>query len=257
MLSICGQAFDPRLIILDKDGTLIAFDSLWQAWFRLFLKELEASVEFGPGLSASLPALLGYDADTGRWDPEGPLTLASTGELVLLLAGLLYAHTNLGWNEAIERVRQAERRARAALDVEELVRPIGDVAGTLARWHDAGIRLAVATTDERKLTQKTLAILGIEHLFEAVLCGDDGVPLKPAPDMALWLCERLGVPAKETLVIGDTTGDLAMAQAAGAMAAVAVLSGASTAEDLARYTDLIIPDIHHVQLVAQKGDTHP
>jgi phosphoglycolate phosphatase len=253
MLSVCGQKLDPRLIILDKDGTLMAFDSLWQEWYRLLKIELDAITTRSPSLGDALPPMLGYDADTGAWDPEGPLTLAATGELVILLAGVLYAHADLGWNEAVEQVRLAEQRARAALPVADLVQPIGDVAGTLGRWRDAGIRLAVATTDERDFTLRSLRILGIEDLVEDVLCGDDGVRLKPMPDMALWLCESLGVPPHQTLVIGDTTGDMAMARSAGAMAAVGVLSGGGSEQALARYTDLIIPDIHHIHLLPQEG----
>ena len=38
------------------------------------------------------------------------------------------------------------------------------------------------------------------------------------------------------------------------MAASGVLSGAGTAEDLARYTDLIVPDIHHVEILTTPKD---
>jgi len=74
--------------------------------------------------------------------------------------------------------------------------------------------------------------------------------MKTAPDMVLQICERLSIPPAETVVIGDTAADLAMAREAGTMAAIGVLSGAGTREDLARYTDLIVPDIHHVEIVA-------
>jgi len=248
MLTICGRSFDPRLVILDKDGTLIAFHSLWQRWFQLLMEKLAEGAAWRQRILDALPAVLGYDSATGAWDSKGPLTLASTSELVVLLAGLLYTYAGLSWDEAITHVRKAEQQARAALPVSALVRPIGDVAGTLSRWRHAGIRLALATTDERQLTMASLGALGIEGLFEAIVCGDDGIPLKPAPDMVLWLCELLAIPPCQALVIGDTTTYLVMAHEAGAMAAVGVLSGASTEKDLARYTDLIVPDIHHVQV---------
>lgn len=257
MLTICGRQLNPRLIILDKDGTLIAFDQLWRHWYKLLLRELNSEKTMSASLSDALPASLGYDARTETWDPGGPLTLASTSELVVLLAGLLYAHEKLSWDAAIACVRKAEQRARAALPVDELVQPIGDVVGALTRWRAAGLQLALATTDERQLTTQTLAAVGLKGCFDAIICGDDGIPLKPAPDMALWLCDRLAIPPSETIVIGDTTADLAMAREAGAMAAVGVLSGAGTMANLARYTDLIIPDIHHVQIIASSKDERP
>jgi len=254
MLTVCGHRFDPRLIILDKDGTIIAFDQLWQRWFKLLLKHLGNDLDVSGAHGCTVAAILGYDPETGTWDPRGPLTIASTSELTVLLAGLLYAQQGMGWEEAITQVRTAEHRARAALPLKELVRPIGDVAGTLADWHAKGMRLALATTDQRDLTMRSLAYVGLDSLFDAIVCGDDGIPLKPAPDMALQLCARLSIPPGETVIIGDTAADIAMAQEAGAMAAIGVLSGAGTAEDLARYTDLIVPDIHHVEILTTPKD---
>ncbi|MGC9360596.1 MAG: HAD family hydrolase [Anaerolineae bacterium] len=256
MLTACGHRLDPALIILDKDGTLIAFDHLWHRWFALLLEHLGDDLDARGPHGVQMAATLGYDVETGAWDPRGPLTIASTSELTVLLAGLLYANQGMSWEDAISRVRTAERKARAALPLEDLVKPVGDVAARLSDWRAKGMRLAIATTDERDLTMRSLACVGLEALFDAIVCGDDGIPLKPAPDMVLQICERLSIPPRETVVIGDTAADLVMAREAGAMAAIGVLSGAGTREDLARYTDLIVPDIHHVRVVASPKDRH-
>jgi phosphoglycolate phosphatase len=254
MLTVCGHRFEPNLIILDKDGTLIAFDQLWERWFTVLLDHLGSDLNVRGPHKQQIAATLGYDPETGEWDPRGPLTIASTSELTVLLAGLLYANQAPSWEHAISRVRSAERKARASLPLEDLVKPIGDVAGRLAHWRAKGMRLAVATTDERELAMRSLALVGLEGLFDAVVCGDDGIPLKPEPDMVLQLCQRLSVRPDETVVIGDTTADLIMAHEAGAMAAIGVLSGAGTREDLAHYTDLIVPSIHHIAIVTTPKD---
>ena len=80
----------------------------------------------------------------------------------------------------------------------------------------AGRRVAVATSDDRDPTERTLAALGLTDAIDALVCADDGVPVKPAPDMVLRLCAELGVRPGRTAVVGDSPADLRMGRAAGA-----------------------------------------
>ena len=49
----------------------------------------------------------------------------------------------------------------------------------------------MATTDDRDPTERTLAALGIADRIDATVCADDGIAVKPAPDMVLHLCAAL------------------------------------------------------------------
>ena len=73
----------------------------------------------------------------------------------------------------------------------------------------------MATTDDRAPTPRTLAALGLAGSVDAVVCADDGIPVKPARDMVAHLCARLGTRPDRTAVVGDSTADLAMGRAAG------------------------------------------
>ena len=250
MLSIGDRMVAPRLLILDKDGTLIAFDLLWRTWYGALVAAIEVETPLGPRARRALDATLGVAQLTGAWDSAGPLVLASTGEVGILLAGVLYRYAHQPWPEALQRVERAERNARDALRGQNLIQPIGDVAGLLRRLRAAGLLLALATTDSRASAEECLAQLGITACFDATVCGDDGVPLKPAPDMVLKLCAELGVPPAQTVVVGDTVLDMEMARAAGCLCAVGVTSGALSAEHLAPYADVVLPDIHGLHIVA-------
>jgi phosphoglycolate phosphatase len=253
MLQLDGIRLHPRLIILDKDGTLIAFGRLWHAWFARFMGRISERVPLDLQTRVALAGTLGYDPVDGDWDPLGPLTLASTGEIVLLAASQLYSYQGLTWDEALDVVRDAEEAARATLADDSLIEPIGDVRGTLQRLVEAGYLLAVATTDLRAPTVRHLERLGAAEFVSAVLCGDDGVPLKPAPDMALALCRQMGVLPEDAIMVGDSVADMTMARLAGLGGAIAVSSGAVPGDLLAEHADCVIPDLHAIRVL--KGES--
>mgnify|MGYP000934628374 CR=1 FL=1 len=235
------------LIILDKDGTLIAFESMWHTWFRRFLRHLLDQGCLSLQARMGLAGTLGFDpVDLDDWDPDGPLTLASTGEVLLLAASQLYACQGMSWEQALSRVQAAEVHARATLDDPELLTTVGDVAATLQLLRDGGHVLALATTDTRASTTRHLEILGLASYFSAVVCGDDGIPLKPAPDMALEICRRLGFAPEQAVMVGDSSFDMLMAHRAGLARAIGVSSGSMPAERLAPFADLVIADIHRL-----------
>ena len=104
----------------------------------------------------------------------------------------------------------------------------------------AGVRLAVATGKTRVGLQRALRTAGFEGYFAATRCADQTEP-KPHPAMLLELMNELDVKPDRTLMVGDTTHDLAMAAAAGA-AAVGLTHGAHTREQLQRFFPLALID---------------
>jgi phosphoglycolate phosphatase len=84
--------------------------------------------------------------------------------------------------------------------------------------------LAIATGKPRVGLDRALVASGLREHFHYSRCGDEGFA-KPHPDMLERLMSYAGVPAKETLMIGDTTHDLNLAKNAG-VDAVAVSYGA-------------------------------
>ena len=139
----------------------------------------------------------------------------------------------------------------------DLLEPIGDVKGTLQRLKDQGLLLALATTDDRIPTEEALHELGLSSLFATTICGDDGIPLKPAPDMAREICSRLGVAPQEAMMVGDTVADLIMAREAGYGHLIGVTSGALSRDLLAPHADMVISDIHAIEIVPPREDERP
>jgi phosphoglycolate phosphatase len=84
--------------------------------------------------------------------------------------------------------------------------------------------LAIATGKSRAGLDRDLDFHGLKPLFAASRCADETNP-KPHPAMLLELMSELEIDKDQTLMVGDTSHDLEMAQAAG-VDAVAVTYGA-------------------------------
>jgi phosphoglycolate phosphatase len=93
-----------------------------------------------------------------------------------------------------------------------------------------GFLLGVATGKPRRGLDRSLRHHQLEHLFHDTRTADESFS-KPHPGMLLDLSDSLQVPVRKMLMIGDTTHDLEMAQAAG-VDGVAVTYGAHPADAL-------------------------
>jgi len=64
-----------------------------------------------------------------------------------------------------------------------------------------GIMKAVATSTERKRTEKYLTLAGIRERFDAIVCGDEVERGKPEPDIFLEAARRTGKRPEECIVL--------------------------------------------------------
>ena len=112
---------------------------------------------------------------------------------------------------------------------EDVMQPFPGMRDLLA-WLEEGKVLGIATGKSRRGLDRALRATGLERHFRASRCADETRP-KPHPAMLLELMEQLDFPAREVLMIGDTSHDMQMAAAAG-VDSVAVSYGAHAREGL-------------------------
>ncbi len=108
----------------------------------------------------------------------------------------------------------AERKEGYFVELIHEVKPIEPVLEIATRLCGT-VPLAVASGGFRQLVERTLEVIGIRHLFAAVVCAEDCKRPKPFPDPFLEAARRLKVPAAECLVFEDSPVGIEAAEAAG------------------------------------------
>ncbi len=124
--------------------------------------------------------------------------------------------------EHVERLVDVYRAHNIPLH-DELEACVG-MEDVLVRLREDGCRLGVVTAKRRDTAQLAFDRVGLGHLFEAVVGGDETERHKPDPEPLLLGAERLGADPAETAYVGDSPFDVRAAKAAG-MFAVAVTWG--------------------------------
>jgi phosphoglycolate phosphatase len=233
LLKIGPSDFSPRLVVFDKDGTLIDFNFMWASWITELAQRL--NVVGGHDVSARLFGAYGFDPAASRVLPGGPLAVGSMAELRGLSIEVLCAS---GFPRDL--ATGIAERAWFVPNPVKSARPLADLPRLFGLLKARGLKTAVATSDDRAATEKTLAGVGIAQFVDAVVGADEGLPNKPAPDMILHLCRRLEVLPEHTMMVGDAVADLEMGRTAGIGVRVGVLSGVSSAQILAPFADVLL-----------------
>lgn len=133
------------------------------------------------------------------------------------------------------------------------------VARLMREARAAGLRLAIATTTTpENVTSLLAASLAPDapEWFEVIGAGDVVPKKKPAPDIYLWVLEKMGLPASACLAFEDSANGLKAALASG-LATIVTESEYTLDHDftgaLAVLSDLGEPD---KPCIARRGELH-
>jgi phosphoglycolate phosphatase len=179
-----------KLVLFDVDGTLVDSQNIIVAAQRM-------------AFSAH-----------GLEPPSRELSLSIVG------LSLIEAFTVLvGRKGAVEGLAEAYRDAFATLrqdpaNAEPLFPGAGECLDCLSGRED--VLLGIATGKSRRGVAHLLERHGWHDVFATVQTADDA-PSKPHPAMILQAMEELGAAPEDTVMIGDSSYDMAMARAAGVL----------------------------------------
>ncbi len=190
-------------VILDVDGTLV--DSNHQhamAWYDAFRAA-------GHDISYQrIRRLIGKGSDKLLKELVGESPDSSAGKAI---------------SDACRKIFQEKYLSQ--------VRPFPNSADLVRALRDRGKKVAVASSARREDLEALLAIAGVPELLEQSTTSQEADRSKPDPDIVAAALERLGTPAEQTMMLGDTPYDVQSASGAG-VSVVALLCGGWKEADL-------------------------
>jgi 2-haloacid dehalogenase len=193
----------PRVIVFDILGTLLDLQTM-DSHFERFFGDAAARKEwFTQTIQLSMAAVLtnsyedfGVQADTGLEITARRYKVSMLGEEKNLILGTL-------------------RR----------LRPFPEVAKSLQRLREAGLRLAALTNSTAQAADEQLTHAGLRDHFEQVISADEIHCFKPAPEVYHLAARRLDVEPSQVRLVTAHDWDVTGALRAGAAAAFVARPG--------------------------------
>jgi phosphoglycolate phosphatase len=231
-----------RAILFDKDGTILDY---WKTWIPINREVALFAARGDQALADILLRLGGHDPVTDRVASGSLLAAAGLQLITDTFADHLGPRTPAHLYDNIARIfRDGGARSAVLLD---------GARDTVLVLKGRGFKVGLATNDTVDGMYASLARFDILEHFD-FLCGcDSGFGAKPSPGMAVAFAEAVARHPSEIAVVGDSTHDLHMGQAAGYGCAVAVLTGPGTRADLAPHADLVLDSVNDMLDAHQFG----
>lgn len=176
-----------RAVVFDMDGLLLDTEILWH----------RAEVE-----------LFRRHGGVFTWEDK------------MAVIGTSFAYTAQFFAERLDRpLAEGEALVLEMIDImqAELERDVEGRPGAreLVQRLRGRTRLGLASNSPRMLVDTALRSAGLTDAFEVIVTADDVEHPKPAPDLYLLACERLGVAPGDSLALEDSPSGVAAAKAAG------------------------------------------
>jgi 2-haloacid dehalogenase len=152
---------------------------------------------------------------------------------------------------ALEMVAEREGVYLSEVDKQEILGgmrelpPHPEVAKSLERLREAGLRTATLTNSTREVAEAQMENSGLRGYFEQILSADAVKRLKPAPEPYMMAAESLGVEIGQVRLVAAHSWDVAGALRAGCAAAFVARPG-MVLDPLVERPDVVGVDLREV-----------
>ncbi|MDJ0508601.1 MAG: HAD family hydrolase [Crocosphaera sp.] len=239
----CGKIVFNNIqsIIFDKDGTLEDSQNFLRELSIRRARLLDAKI---PGIGE--PLLMAFGLQDNQLDPTGLMAVGSRQENLIAAAAYI-AETGKSWFEALEIAENTFTEVDKYLEKDATKSPLFagslDVLKTLS---EAGLKIGILSAAPTKDVQRFVKEHNLTDYIQLMMGGDQGLS-KPDPQLFIKACQQLQISPNQTLMVGDSQGDIIMAKQAGVAGTIGICWGNFSTFHLEE-ADMIITQIDQIQI---------
>lgn len=204
---------DIKLVVFDKDGTLIDIHHYWGSMLRLrstFLVE-KYIYESKEEIIEELLDSMGIDTKRNKIKSEGPVGIKPRKVIIESAFKVLKKYVSRLSEDDVSKVfKEVDRKSIEKLT--DFVRPLPGALNFLNKLKENGIKSSLATTDLTERAKLAMSALNAQEYFDVIAGADLVENTKPAPDLVELISKQTKIPVENTLVVGDSMPDLNMAK---------------------------------------------
>ena len=219
---------DVRLILLDKDGTIIDIHHYWGSMLkeraRLIVNRWFSDSDSQTKIINELIDVMGIEIESGCMKPEGPVGVKPRPFIVKVATEVVFKNGVTTDEEEIEKLFK-EVDLQTANDILPFLKVLPGINAFIKECHEQGLQLGVVTTDITERGRKALQALEMENYFQYIIGGDQVENPKPSPDSVDIILAQSGIKKSRVAVIGDHSVDILMGMNSGVVTNIGVLTG--------------------------------
>ena len=205
-------------VIFDMDGTLIvSTESDYFAWKKVFTNH-------GKKLS---------------YEDYQPL-------LGIRSANVIKDYIGITGEEDVKRILKEKFDYFVELITANPIKPVEAAEAFLKSVQNYPVKVALATSSRKEKMQMVLQQLNFLKYFDVIVTGDEVENSKPAPDIFLKAAERLGLSAKDCMVVED--GPIGVAAAKNAKMKCVAITETHRADKL-HQADVVIESYENADFI--------
>lgn len=228
-------------VIFDKDGTLEDSQDFLRKLAIVRSRLLDAKI---PGIGE--PLLMAFGVNGDSLDPTGLMAVGSRRECEIAAAAYV-AETGRGWIESLAIAKSAFIESDSDLSASTTSPIFAGSVEVLKELWQAGLKVGILSAARTARVKSFVKEHQLEPYLQLQQGVDEGVS-KPDPALFLQACQNLKVAPASTLMVGDSAGDIEMAQRAGAAGCIGICWGTPSAAHL-KGADVVISQLDEIRVV--------
>lgn len=194
---------DTKLVIFDKDGTLVNNEKIFAPWTEKIVNSISNICKFN---SDKLYKHLGYNPLKKTFNGDSIVARGTNDEIRNAITSFIKMQypdiSNQNSKDFVDK-----NWIELTFESDDVI-PFGNLTEIFQKLKNNNIKIAICTSDDRKPTINMLQTLKVIDFIDFIACGDDDISSKPSPEPIWNICKNINLLPSQTIMIGDTISDI-------------------------------------------------